>query len=297
LNYHLSIQSPPLAKANGGFILALVSAIIPNMDDINTENKKEDKEIQQTKGVAILIDGNNFCKNLEQLGFYNPLEFNFNDFIKFLAQDSKIILARYYKGGVIKELNNPKSETMFSNQQKLFSHLEKNAIQVEMGNMMKYPEFKKCEGFYPINKKIKNPWKLKIEGYKILTDNKTCYHPIILITSDFPLLEKLDKGKINKFSGLYSLSNNWKEKGVDVKIAVDILTLARDDSCQSIILLSSDSDLLPAIKKAQEVGKPIEYVGFGEKGCYHSIELLKECGGKLITKKDIEKFFPKTLGL
>jgi uncharacterized protein (TIGR00288 family) len=32
--------------------------------------------------------------------------------------------------------------------------------------------------------------------------------------------------------------------------------------CDRICLVSSDTDLLPAIKKAQEKGKSVEYVGF-----------------------------------
>lgn len=47
------------------------------------------------------------------------------------------------------------------------------------------------------------------------------------------------------------------EKGVDVSIAVDIVL----GNYKTIFLLSSDTDLLPAIKKAKEIGRRVIYVG------------------------------------
>ncbi len=52
------------------------------------------------------------------------------------------------------------------------------------------------------------------------------------------------------------------EKGVDVQIAVDMLVAAYENQCERIYLVSSDTDLIPAIQKAQEKGKTIIYVGF-----------------------------------
>jgi len=54
----------------------------------------------------------------------------------------------------------------------------------------------------------------------------------------------------------------FKEKGVDVKIAVDIVANACDGNIKTIILCSSDSDLQPAIKEARERNIEIIYLGF-----------------------------------
>lgn len=54
----------------------------------------------------------------------------------------------------------------------------------------------------------------------------------------------------------------FKEKGVDVKIAVDMMSLACDKKVKSIILGSSDSDLQPAIKEIQNRGTDCLYLGF-----------------------------------
>ncbi|HQU08010.1 MAG: hypothetical protein B7X04_03270 [Parcubacteria group bacterium 21-54-25] len=54
----------------------------------------------------------------------------------------------------------------------------------------------------------------------------------------------------------------FREKGVDVKIAVDMVSLACDKKVKEIILGSSDSDLQPAIKEVRRRGSNCVYLGF-----------------------------------
>jgi uncharacterized LabA/DUF88 family protein len=54
----------------------------------------------------------------------------------------------------------------------------------------------------------------------------------------------------------------FKEKGVDVKIAVDLVSAACDKKTETIILCSSDSDLQPAVKEVKRRGAEIIYLGF-----------------------------------
>jgi uncharacterized LabA/DUF88 family protein len=54
----------------------------------------------------------------------------------------------------------------------------------------------------------------------------------------------------------------FKEKGVDVKIAVDMVTYACDRVVTTIILGSSDSDLQPAIQEVQKRAITCIYLGF-----------------------------------
>lgn len=54
----------------------------------------------------------------------------------------------------------------------------------------------------------------------------------------------------------------FKEKGVDVQIAVDMVTMACDKKCEEIILASSDSDLQPAISEVKRRGIRCIYLGF-----------------------------------
>jgi len=80
----------------------------------------------------------------------------------------------------------------------------------------------------------------------------------------------------------------YHEKDVDVELAVSILVAAYEDLADRILLVSSDTDLLPAIKKAQEKGKTVEYIGFSHKP---SIALVAKCArSRLLDKTDVQNF-------
>ncbi len=54
----------------------------------------------------------------------------------------------------------------------------------------------------------------------------------------------------------------FQEKGVDVRIAVDMVTAVLDHQADTVILASSDSDLQPAIKEIRSRGAKVIYLGF-----------------------------------
>jgi len=54
----------------------------------------------------------------------------------------------------------------------------------------------------------------------------------------------------------------FREKGVDVRIAVDMVVMACEAKTKEIILASSDSDLQPAIKEIKNRGVRFIYLGF-----------------------------------
>ncbi len=54
----------------------------------------------------------------------------------------------------------------------------------------------------------------------------------------------------------------FREKGVDVRIAVDMVSVACDKRAEEIILGSSDSDLQPAINETKTRGVKCAYLGF-----------------------------------
>ncbi|OGK68446.1 hypothetical protein A2313_03800 [Candidatus Roizmanbacteria bacterium RIFOXYB2_FULL_41_10] len=54
----------------------------------------------------------------------------------------------------------------------------------------------------------------------------------------------------------------FKEKGVDVKMAVDLVSMACDKIIDTAIICSSDSDLQPAIKEIKHRGVKVIYLGF-----------------------------------
>lgn len=84
-----------------------------------------------------------------------------------------------------------------------------------------------------------------------------------------------DKGKI-------------REKGTDVKIAIDLIVGAIENKYDTAILVSSDTDLIPAIKYLKYKNKRFEYVGFS-----HSPSLGMQKFADLsilLLPEDIEKF-------
>jgi len=111
----------------------------------------------------------------------------------------------------------------------------------------------------------------------------------ILFDNQRKLLSHLGKHKI-KYSLGYLLKSNgrYHEKGVDVNIAVDMLVATYEKLCDHIILISSDTDLLPAIKKAKEKGITVEYIGFSHQP---SLAMIANCSvSKLLDKDDLLPF-------
>ncbi len=106
------------------------------------------------------------------------------------------------------------------------------------------------------------------------------------------LLAHLKKHKF-RYSLGYLLKSKGKmhEKGVDVNIAVDILVATYENLCDHITLVSSDTDLLPAVKKAKEKGKFVEYVGFSH---MPSVAMVANCSeSTLLKREDLEPFIMK----
>lgn len=82
--------------------------------------------------------------------------------------------------------------------------------------------------------------------------------------------------------------STYREKGVDVKIATDLLVGAFQNYYDRAFLVSSDTDLIPALRWARESGKEIVYVGFSHQP---SNALLKEASSsRLLSRVDLDPF-------
>jgi len=103
------------------------------------------------------------------------------------------------------------------------------------------------------------------------------------------LIGKLQKGNwVIKFGHMLK-TDEFHEKGVDVQIAVDILIGAYENLYDTAILVSSDTDLIPALAKARSMKKKIEYIGFSHKPSYGLI--THSDIRRLLTKDDLQQFF------
>jgi len=100
-------------------------------------------------------------------------------------------------------------------------------------------------------------------------------------------------GFVIKRGRIMPLGNIYKEKGTDVKISVDLIVGAVDNLYDTAILVSSDTDLIPAIRYIKYRKKKLEYVGFAHAP---SLGIQKYADFSiLLLPRDIEKFKEKTL--
>ncbi|OGM32508.1 hypothetical protein A2803_03520 [Candidatus Woesebacteria bacterium RIFCSPHIGHO2_01_FULL_44_21] len=91
---------------------------------------------------------------------------------------------------------------------------------------------------------------------------------------------------------MLKVAKAYHKKGVDVNIATRLLVGAFRDKYDTAYLISSDSDLIPAVSECQAAGKTICYIGFQAKPSY---ALLKTClRSVLLTKKDLLPFSKKS---
>lgn len=114
--------------------------------------------------------------------------------------------------------------------------------------------------------------------------------------------KKMQEGQVKLFNHLHSKKEGFNiqrgylmkndgvyhEKGVDVKMAVDLLVGAYENIYDVAILVSSDTDLIPAIQKVKQLGKEVEYIGFSHKPSYGLIKNATE--SRLLTKNEVEQF-------
>ncbi len=95
---------------------------------------------------------------------------------------------------------------------------------------------------------------------------------------------QIEYGHMLKSDGVFH------EKGVDVQMAVDLVRGAYRNEFDTAVLVSSDNDLIPAIKAAREEGKKLEYVGFSHRP---SFGIMKHSDIRTLFKKeDLEHFLP-----
>lgn len=81
---------------------------------------------------------------------------------------------------------------------------------------------------------------------------------------------------------------NPREKGTDVKIATDLIIGAVDNLYDTAILVSSDTDLIPAIQYVRYKNKKLEYIGFSHAPSF-GIEKYATFS-KLLLPSDINRF-------
>lgn len=204
--------------------------------------------------VSILIDAGNFYYLVLKKFGIQELQFDFEKFATFLANSREI----------------PKMGKRF---------YVGTVREVEGNKRTKEAMSKQTSLFTELRKfnwEIRTS-KLRIRKEELLIDDRV---------EDWQKIQKLGIQKI-KFTKL-------REKGIDVKLATDLIVGAVDNQYETAIVVSSDSDLIPAIDWVRNrTKKKIEYVGFSipnENNPENStIPIIT-----LITKTDIQRILVKS---
>jgi len=181
------------------------------------------------KRVFVFIDGSNFYFKLKNLitklgGKCGLIDFNFRKFAEWLVGENNLIEIRYYLGVIKRECNNPKSERLYADQQRLIGKLQQQNIIITLGQVIRHP-------------------------------GKT-YH----------------------------------EKGVDVRLAVEMIRFARQDKYDIAYLVSSDTDLVAEVEEVQSIGKDVQYVGIPKGQSFGLSKIANDV--RLLRGEEIEQFFP-----
>ncbi len=64
----------------------------------------------------------------------------------------------------------------------------------------------------------------------------------------------------------------WVEKGVDMRVGVDMLAAAAKDLYDTAILVTGDADLAEAIKAVKELGRHVEVAAFQKNRSYELVQ-------------------------
>lgn len=85
----------------------------------------------------------------------------------------------------------------------------------------------------------------------------------------------------------------FHEKGVDVRIAVEMIRFARENAYDIAYLLSSDTDLVAAIEEVKSFGKKVQYVGIAKGQSFGLTKISDDV--RLLRPEDIQQFLPQSL--
>lgn len=174
--------------------------------------------------MSIFIDAGNFYHLVLKKLNLQEVEFDFDGFVRFLARDRIIAMeGKRFYIGTVRERQD--------------GHESKKAME---NQTRLFSELKKGGGWA-----IKTS-KLRTRMEKIKIDDRVVDYQQVL----------------NK--GISEIQyHRSREKGIDVKMAVDLIAGALDDKYDTAIVVSSDTDLVPAVDWVRKrLKRRIEYIGF-----------------------------------
>lgn len=204
--------------------------------------------------IQIFIDGGNFHHLLLKKLNFKELDFLFDDFAKFLA-DGRIIT----EAGKRYYVGTVREQADNPKSKESMAQQQKLFAQL-----------------WSLGWQTKTS-KLRFREEKVIIDDRTVNYEEIL------------KKGIKQIE-----YHRFREKGIDVKIAVDLIIGALDNQYDTTVLVSSDTDLIPAIDIVRNrFKKRVEYIGFSIIDETSNQENTKP-SPSMITKSDIQRILVKS---
>ena len=213
--------------------------------------------------VSVLLDGGNFYHLVLKKMGFYELQFSYDDFIKFLSGDREI--ANLGKRYYVGTIREVEGDPR---------------SKMAMSRQTKLLTILKQNG-----------WQLKTSKLRLRTEE-------LIIDSRVENYQILKRQGINKI--LYTRN---REKGIDVKLATDLIMGAVDDQYDTAIVISSDTDLIPAIDCVRNrFKKKVEYIGFSIQDKNDSDKNTRPLSAmithsdsqRIFIEKDIAKFIHNT---
>lgn len=214
--------------------------------------------------VSIFIDSGNFYHLVLKKLDLHEIEFDFEEFANFLANEREFLSGgKRFYVGTVREKQDGYENKKAMENQTRF-----------------FTELKKSGNW------IIKTSKLRTRVEKIIIDNRVTNYKQIL------------KKGIDTIE--YTRS---REKGIDVKIAVDLIVGAHENKYDTAIIVSSDTDLVPAVDWIRtHLKKKVEYIGFSilETSLHEATKPTKTMIynsdiQRVLVESDIKPFIKKTL--
>lgn len=177
----------------------------------------------ETERIHIFIDGGNFYHLVLKKLGITELDFDFDKFVNFIANGRKIV--------------------------EMSKRYYIGSVSEKVGDLKSKEAMSKQTSLF--TKLKNNKWEIKTSKLRKRTEE------IIIDERVVSYKEILKKG-IHKIQ-----YEKLREKGIDVKLATDLIVGAIDNKYDTAIIVSSDGDLVPAIDWVRNrMKKKIEYLGF-----------------------------------
>lgn len=177
--------------------------------------------------AILFVDGNNWYYALKAKGIpANSL--NYQKLATTLVGPTRQWVETRYYVGQIKQMNTPKSETLYSEQRRFLQTLKEQGVSCFLGRIEK--------------RNLTNE----------LVDDLRRY-----INTNTRFLSDKAQADLRRLANQHTDSVFYVEKAVDVMIAVDMVSMAINDRYDAAYLLSADGDYTPVVDFIQKINKKV----------------------------------------